>query len=132
MQEQLNAGRERADMPSSALQCGAGGARLSASYSQTAPGPVAPSPSRQGRAKRLRAALRAVAVLALVLAALLAAALARSAAPAPRSGSGPRRALSFVPVYALFPYAKMLDCFTLGLLPLFPGELLTCVAYTTV
>lgn len=120
-------------MPASAVQCGAGGARLSASYSQTAPGPVvAPSPSRQGRAKRLRAALRAAAVLALVLAAALCAAtLARSAAPAPRSG-GPRRALAFVPVYALFPYAKMLDCFTLGLLPLFPGELLTCVAYTTV
>ena len=114
-----------------ALSCGAGGARLSASYTAAAPGPVAPARRRLfGCAKRRRAALRAAAALLVVAAALfVVAACARAGAA--RRVAGPRRALAFVPVYALFPYAKMLDCFTLGLVPLFPTELLQCVAYTT-
>ena len=116
--------------PSATLSCGAGGARLSASYSSAAPGPVTRR-ALLGCAKRRRAALRAAAVLLVVAATLLTARACFSAAPhAVRLG--PRRSLAFVPVYALFPYAKMLDCFTLGLAPLFPGELLQCVVYTTV
>ena len=115
---------------SAAPSCGAGGARLSAAYTAAAPGPVAPARRRLlGCARRRRAALRAAALLALAVALLYAAACARAGA-APRA-VGPRRALAFVPVYALLPYAKMLDCFALGLAPLCPAELLQCVAYTT-
>ena len=117
-----------------ALSCGAGGARLSASYTAAAPGPVAPPPARRrllGCFKRRRAALRAAAALLGIAAALFVVAACARLGAAPRA-AGPRRALAWVPVYALFPYAKMLDCFTLGLAPLFPTELLQCVAYTTV
>ena len=115
-----------------ALSCGAGGAYLSASYTAAAPGPVAPARRHLfGCLKRRRAAIRAAAALRVVAAALFVVVAACARAGAARRVAGPRRALAFVPVYALFPYAKMLDCFTLGLVPLFPTELLQCVAYTT-
>ena len=74
--------------------------------------------------------MRAAAALVLAAAALRVLCSLAGASPALRAG--PRRTLSFVPLYTLAPYAKMLDCFTLGLVPLFPSELLSCVAYTTV
>ena len=118
-----------------ALSCGAGGARLCTSYTAAAPGPVTPPPAHRrlfGCAKRRKAALRAAAALLCVAAALASLAACLRTGAAPRAAVRPRRALAFVPVYALFPYGKLLDCFTLGLAPLFLADMLQCVAYTTV
>lgn len=83
----------------------------------------------RGRAalhSRLRALARTAAA-ALALALLLRVTSRSGDAGVPR----PRRALAWLPVYSPWPYAKVLDCFAIGLQAL-PLEQMQCVAFTTV
>jgi hypothetical protein len=72
---------------------------------------------------------RAAVVLALALCALLFS--SHHVAAGGRGGTPrPRRALTFAPVYTVFPYFKALDCFTVGL-AMYPLELAQCVAWSS-
>jgi hypothetical protein len=89
---------------------------------------VLASPARRHRHARL--SLLAAALAALLLCSLLCTRSLHVAAGAP--AVTPRRALRWIARYAVFPYHKVFDCFTIGLTPLlFPLELLQCVAWST-
>jgi hypothetical protein len=83
------------------------------------------------RPRRRSACLARAGALLLLCAALLLLLRARGAATGRSAARRPRRALQYVPVYATFPYHKVLDCFAIGL-QMVPLELAQCVAWSSV